>query len=275
LPEKGPDYTVHSIERALAILESLARKPQGLGVTELSQTLRLHKSTVHRLLATLSSFGYAEQDPLTERYKLGRKVLLLGLEILESLDFRKEAAPYLRELVEISRETAQLAVLDGGEIVVVERDRSPEVVTVNLGLRAQVHCTAEGKVLLAYLPREEAIYILETQGMPQHTVNTITDLEYMLSHLEKVRLQGYAINAEELVEGMRSIAAPIFDHSGKAIAALSISGPTSRLTLERIGRLVTVLKEACASISERLGYRPRGPEDRPEESPLSSNSLSS
>jgi len=273
LSEKGPDYTVHSIERALAILESLARRPQGLGVTELSQVLRLHKSTVHRLLSTLSAFGYVEQDSLTERYKLGRKVMLLGLEILENLDFRKEAVPYLRELVEISRETAQLAVLDGGEIVIVERDRSPEVVTVNLGLRAQVHCTAEGKVLLAYLPRDEAIYILETQGMPQHTVNTITDLEYMLSHLEKVRLQGYAINAEELVEGMRSIAAPIFDHSGKAIAALSISGPTSRLTLERIGRLVTVLKEACESISERLGYRPRLAEYQPETSSVSSFNL--
>lgn len=257
MSEKGPDYTVHSIERALAILESLARKPNGLGVTELSQLLRLHKSTVHRLLATLSSFGYVEQDSLTERYKLGRKVLLLGLELLENLDFRKEARPYLQELVEISRETVQLAVLDGGEVVIVERDRSPEVVTINLGLRAQVHCTAEGKVLLAYLPREEIISILETRGMPQHTVNTISDRDSMLSHLEKVRLQGYAINAEELVEGMRGIAAPIFNHSGQAIAALSISGPTSRLTLERIGRLVTVLKEACASISERLGYRPR------------------
>jgi DNA-binding IclR family transcriptional regulator len=86
----------------------------------------------------------------------------------------------------------------------------------------------------------------------------------MLSHLEKVRLQGYAINAEELVEGMRAIAAPIFNHAGKAIAALSISGPTSRLTLERIGRLVTVLKEACEAISERLGYRPRLKADQPE-----------
>jgi len=264
LPEKGPDYTVHSIERALAILESLARSPQGMGVTELGLNLRLHKSTVHRLLSTLTAFGYVEQDSATDRYKLGRKVLLLGLELLENLDFRKEAKPYLRELAEISRETVQLAVLDGGEIVIVERDRSPEVVTVNLGLRAQVHCTAEGKVLLAYLSREEAIYILETQGMPQHTVNTITDLEYMLSHLEKVRLQGYAINAEELAEGMRAIAAPVFNHTGKAIAALSISGPTSRLTLERIGRLVTVLKEACESISERLGYRSRHYEYQPE-----------
>lgn len=252
--ERPPDNAVQSIERALSILESLARRPQGFGVTELGQLLGLHKSTIHRLLSTLLAYGYVEQDPETERYRLGLKLVALAMELLNTLDFRKEAIPYLKELVEISRETVQLAVLDCGEVVVVERDHSPEAVTVNLGLRGQVHCTAEGKVLLAYLPREEVIAILKHQGMPQHTVNTITDLNSMLSHLEKVRTQGYAINAEEFVEGVRAVAAPVFNHNGKVIAAVSISGPTSRLTLERVGRLVTVLKEACFSISSRLGY---------------------
>lgn len=252
--ERPSEKPVHSIERALAILEALGERPEGYGCTELGQLLRLHKSTVHRILSTLQSYGFAEQDPNTERYKLGMKLVYLGLKLLNSLDFRQVARPYMHELVEISRETVQLAVLDGNEVLVVERDQSPEAITVNLGLRCQVHCTAEGKVLLAALPNETVINILKSQGMTQYTVNTITDIEQMLSHLERVRSQGFAINAEELVEGVRSIAAPIYNHNGDVIAALSISGPSSRLTLERISRLVTVLKETCTSISMQLGY---------------------
>lgn len=161
----------------------------------------------------------------------------------------------MKELVEISRETVQLAVLDSGGVVIVERDHSPETIIVNLGLRVDVHCTAEGKILLAYLPEEEIKRMLSKSPLIQHTVNTMTDLNNLLAHLEKVRNQGYAINAEELAEGLRSVAAPVFDHTGRTVAALSISGPTSRLTLERIARLVTVLKEASGSVSARLGYR--------------------
>lgn len=252
---KSTDQAVQSIERALVILETLGQNPHGIGVTELAQSVGLHKSTVHRLLSTLLAFGYVEQDKDTERYGLGMKVLGLGLEVLHNLDFRKEALPYMKELVEMSRETVQLVVLDFGQVVVVERDHSPETITVNLGLRADVHCTAEGKVLLAYLPVEKVLRILNKHEMRQYTMNTITDINNIMAHLEKVRNQGYAINAEELAEGLRAVAAPVFDHTGGVIAALSISGPTSRLTLERIARLVTVLKEACSSLSSRLGYR--------------------
>ena len=257
MADRSSDQAVQSIERALLILETLGQNPQGIGVTELGQSVGLHKSTVHRLLSTLMSIGYVEQDKDTERYRLGIKVLGLGLEVLNNLDFRKEALPYMKELVEISRETVQLAVLDYGEVVIVERDHSPETIIVNLGLRADVHCTAEGKVLLAYLPRDEIIRILSRRPMTQYTVNTMTDVNNLLVHLEKVNNQGFAINAEELAEGLRSIAAPVFDHTGRVIAAISISGPTSRLTLERMARLVTVLKEACSSVSGRLGYRPK------------------
>lgn len=250
-----PENPVQSVERALAILEALGQKSQGYGCTELGQLLGLHKSTVHRLISTLHACGFAEKDPQTERYKLGNKVIYLGLEALNSLDFRRTAIPYMQELVEISRETVQLAVLDNGEVLIVERDQSPEAITVNLGLRGQVHCTAEGKVLLAGLPRENIVNIFEHQEIRRYTANTITDISQMLLHLEKVRAQGFAINAEEMVEGVRAIAAPVYDHNSNVIAALSITGPSSRLTLERIYRLVTVLKESCASISMQLGYR--------------------
>jgi DNA-binding IclR family transcriptional regulator len=255
MTQKNPDNAVQSIERALSIIELLCQHSRGLGVTEIGQKLGLHKSTVHRLLGTLLSKGYAEQNPETERYRASIKLAELGLFILDSLEFRKEAIPFLKELVEVSRETVQLSVLDQGEMVVVERDSYPEPIVVKMGLRSKVHCSAAGKVLLAHLTREQAVSILKEQGMEQYTVNTITDLEFMLAFLNKIKIQGYAINDEEQVEGMRAIAAPVFNHQGKAVAAVSIAGPTSRLTLERIGRLVTVLKETCESISYRLGYK--------------------
>ncbi|MHB8156404.1 MAG: IclR family transcriptional regulator [Desulfocucumaceae bacterium] len=249
-----PENPVHSVERALAILEALGRNSQGYGCTELGQLLGLHKSTVHRLVSTLLSYGFAEKDPYTEKYKLGTKIMHLGLEALNSLDFRKVSIPYLQELVQLSGETVQLAVLDGNEVLILERDHSPEAITVNLGLRGYVHCTAEGKVLLAFIPAEKALALLESRDMHKFTINTITEINQMTSHLEKVRSQGFAINAEEMVDGVRAIAAPVFDHTGKIKAALSITGPSSRLTLERIYRLVTVLKETCTSISMQLGY---------------------
>jgi DNA-binding IclR family transcriptional regulator len=116
-----------------------------------------------------------------------------------------------------------------------------------------MHCTAEGKVLLAYLAPDKAAGMLKGKPFRQYTINTITDIGQLISHLDKVRSQGFAINAEEMVEGVRAIAAPVFDHNGRNIAALSIAGPSSRLSLERIYRLVTVLKETCASISMQLG----------------------
>ena len=263
MAEHAPENPVHSVERALTVLEALGRKPQGYGCTELGQLLQMHKSTVHRIVSTLRACGFAEKDPHTDCYKLGSKIIYLGLKALKNLDFRKTAIPYMQELVEISRETVQLAVLDRGEILIVEQDQSPEAVTVNLGLRGQVHCTAEGKALLAGLPNEKVVEILNSQGMQRHTVNTITETGRMISHLEKVRAQGFAVNAEETVEGVRAIAAPVYDHTGNIIAALNITGPSSRLTLERVYRLVAVLKETCESLSMQLGYRREPPGDTP------------
>ncbi|MCL6478619.1 MAG: IclR family transcriptional regulator [Peptococcaceae bacterium] len=254
MAEHSLENPVQSVERALAILDALGRKPQGYGCTELGQLLGLHKSTVYRIISTLQAYGFADKDPQTDRYKLGTKIMYLGLEALNSLDFRKVAIPYMQELAQISRETIQLAVLDGNEVLIVEQVLSPEAITVNLGLRSQIHCTATGKVLLAYLPTDNAINILKSQEIHQYTINTITEINQMISHLEKVRSQGFAINAEEMVEGVRAIAVPVYNHNGTVIAALSITGPSSRLSLERIYRLVTVLKETSASISMQLGY---------------------
>jgi DNA-binding IclR family transcriptional regulator len=253
MADHSAEHPVHSVERALVILEALGRNSHGYGCTELGQLLGLHKSTVYRLVSTLLTYGFVEKDPQNDKYRLGTKIMHLGLEALNNLDFRKVALPYIQELVQISRETVQLAVLEGKDVLVLERDHSPEAITVNLGLRGEMHCTAEGKVLLAYLAPDKAAGMLKGKPLRQYTINTITDIGQLISHLDKVRSQGFAINAEEMVEGVRAIAAPVFDHNGRNIAALSIAGPSSRLSLERIYRLVTVLKETCASISMQLG----------------------
>ncbi|MEW6771912.1 MAG: IclR family transcriptional regulator [Bacillota bacterium] len=248
-------YAVHSVERALSILEALGANPEGTGVTRLGKELGLHKSTVHRLLNTLMKYGFVEQDEATERYRLGMRFISLGLSFLHQLDFRREVLPYLKELAEITGETTQLGVLEGSEVLYLERCQSQETITVNLGLKAPAHCAAEGKVLLAYLPEDRLREYFQTQTLRQFTINTIVNPEQLLLHIERVRAQGYAVSAEELADSLRGLAAPIMDVHGRVVAAVGIVGPASRLTLERINRLIIVLQESCHSVSLHLGYR--------------------
>lgn len=248
---------VHSVERALSILEALGANPEGAGVTRLGKELGLHKSTVHRLLATLAKYGFVEQDEATKCYRLGMRFVSLGLNFLHQLDFRREVLPHLKELAEITGEMTQLGVLERNEVLYLERFQSQETITVNLGLRLPAHCTAEGKVLLGYLPVNRLQEFLATQPLRQFTINTIVNPEQLCLHLERVRAQGYAVSAEEFADGLRGVAAPILDLEGKAVAAVGIAGPASRLTLERINRLINILRESCYSVSLLLGCRKR------------------
>lgn len=248
-------YAVHSVERALVILEALGRNPAGVGVTKLGKDLGLHKSTVHRLLATLAKYGFVEQDEATESYRLGMKFVSLALNFLNQLDFRREVLPYLKELAEVTGETTQLAVLEGGEVLYLERCQSPEAITVNLGLRVPAYCTAEGKVLLAFLSEDRLEKYLEAHQFKQYTINTIVNPDQLRLHIQRVRMQGFAVSAEEYADSLRGVAAPVFDCNGRAVAALGIAGPANRLTLERINRLIQILQESCYSISLRLGYQ--------------------
>lgn len=259
MPQKSADYAVQSLEKALALLDMLSTHADGLGVTELGQKLGMHKSTVHRLLATLVTCGYVDQDPLTDRYRPGIKLVGIGLQILGQLDFRQEAQPYLKELAEFSRETVHLSVLDNGDVVVVDRHFYPGTVTVNIGFRLPAHCTAAGKVLLAFRPFDEVRRVIKEESLSRFTANTITSIDLLFFQLDRIKVQGYAVSAEEYAEGIRAIAAPIRDHTGQPVAAVSILGPASRLSIDRMGRLITVLTETCHSISCRLGYpKPAG-----------------
>ncbi|MES1038798.1 IclR family transcriptional regulator [Peribacillus simplex] len=250
---------VKSVSRALDIITIVSLKKGGLGVTEISKQIDINKSSVYRILSTLVQYGYIEQDSETERYKLGYKFLEVSSKLLESIDLRSEARQYLQELENTTNEVIHLVVYDQGEVVYIEKLEGNETLRMHskVGKRAPMHCTSVGKAILAYLPPNVVLNILEQKGMPMHTDKTITNKDDFLQELNQVRIKGYALDLEENEYGITCIAVPIFDHSGKVIAAVSISGPTMRMTDQRIDLLQLQMIQIGKKISTRLGFESR------------------
>ncbi|MFF2854680.1 IclR family transcriptional regulator [Peribacillus sp. NPDC058002] len=250
---------VKSVSRALDIITIVSLKKGGLGVTEISKQIDINKSSVYRILSTLVQYGYIEQDSETERYKLGYKFLEISSKLLESIDLRSEARQYLQELENTTNEVIHLVVYDQGEVVYIEKLEGNETLRMHskVGKRAPMHCTSVGKAILAYLPSNVVLNILEQKGMPRHTDKTITNKDDFLQELIQVRIRGYALDLEENEYGITCIAVPIFDHSGKVIAAVSISGPTMRMTDQRIDLLQIQMIQIGKKISTRLGFESR------------------
>lgn len=249
------EKAVQSIERAIRILEELATEKEGLGVTELSQRVQLHKSTVHRILNTLLLYGYVEQNPHTERYRLGMKLLYLGGAILDRMDIRSEARDILDALAKEVNETVHLVVPEGDKAIYVDKIDSRRTIRMysQIGRRAPYHASAVGKAILAFLPKEEAETII-SKGLERYTKNTITDPEKLRNHLEMIRRKGYAIDEEENEVGIRCIGAPVFDHTGRVVAAVSISGSILTVTRDKIPELSKKVVDSARRISEKLGW---------------------
>ncbi len=254
---KGSENTVQSIDRVIDILEALAEEKGVCGLTTLSHKTGLHKSTVHRLLNTLLQRGYIEKEPGNDNYQLGMKLLFLGSAILDRMDIRRIAKPFLEEISKLTREVVHLAILDNGETVYIDKvegtDSSIRMYS-QIGKRGPVHCTGVGKVLLSGLDNSEVDGILKEKGMSQYTENTITDINEFKAHLEEVRQKGYALDEREHEEGIRCIAVPIYDLKGKIIAAISVSGPVMRFTKERVADLQGELLKTSQNISYQLGH---------------------
>jgi IclR family transcriptional regulator, KDG regulon repressor len=250
------DNMVKSVGRALDIITLVSSKKSGLGVTEIAKQIDINKSSVYRILSTLVQYGYVEQDVETGRYKLGYKFLDISSKLLESIDIRTEARPYLLDLESETNEVIHLAVWDQGEVVYIEKLEGNETLRMHskVGKRAPMHCTSVGKAILAYLPINVVQDIIERKGLPMHTTTTITEKETFLKELIKIRHNGYALDLEENEYGITCVAVPIFDHLGKVIASISISGPTMRMTEERLEQLKVKMMEAGRNISGRLGY---------------------
>lgn len=225
MSKKQPTYPLRALDKSLIILEILSQENSPLSIAELSERLAMYPSTVHRILDTLRYWGYAEQDSDTQKYQLGLKVLELGMAKLRGMELVKEAVPYLKELRDQSNETVHLAILDEGEVLYLAKEESSQGIRMvsKVGKRVPVHCTALGKALLAYLEEKETEKILKEKGLPRFTDNTVTDEEEIKKELHKVKEQGFAQDREEYEKGVRCIAAPIKNHEGKVVAAISIS----------------------------------------------------
>src|SRR5437588_8341125 len=251
---------VRSVERAIAILDLLRQGGWRTGA-DVARELGVHRSTALRLLATLERQSFVERDQRTARYKLGRRLAQLASVVTGELDLRSLARPVCEELATAAGETATLDVLAGDVIVPIEQaTASTSVVGVNwLGRRTPVHCTASGKVILAFGPASVRERLLGTQ-LEQVTPHTITVRAELESQLDAARTAGVAHTYEELEVGLDAIAAPVFGADGDVVAALDVSGPSHRLRAAGRPDLDRLTKEGAADISRRLGYRGRRPE---------------
>lgn len=249
------ENVVKSVDRALKIVQLISDRKQ-MGVTEIANHIDINKSAVFRILATLVKHGYVEKDPQTHQYKLGYQFLEISSNLLESIDLRTEAMPYLRELEVVTNEVIHLVVYDQGEVVYIEKLEGNETLRMHskVGRRAPMHCTGVGKMILAHLPQPMVASIIEQKGLPAHTERTITDKDAFFRELAHIQAQGYALDNEENEEGITCIAAPIFNHLKEITAAISISGPTMRMTEERLEALKEKITDASRNISRRLGY---------------------
>jgi DNA-binding IclR family transcriptional regulator len=252
------EYIIQAVDHALDLLEQFQGDVDELGVTELSKRLKLHKNNVFRLLATLESRSYIEQNRVTENYRLGLKTLELGQTFIKQMGLLRQSRPVLESLVKECNETTYVAILKDSYIVyldVVETDMTVRVVP-RVGSRLPAYCTAAGKIQLAYMTDEELDHYLPNKELKGYTANTITDRDAFKEHLRKVAEQGYALDNEEMDIGVCCVGAPIRDYTRRIIGAVSISGPSMRFSPERIEKeLIPLVKRAGEDISTKLGFQ--------------------
>ena len=261
LPEKRPGNLIQTIERVSLILDRVGQNPQGVSIKELSSELNLPKGTIHRILSSLSYFGYIRQDAATKNYSLGLKLIELASLLSGQLDLRRVAEPTLRELAEKTGETAYMVVLDGSEVVYIEKIESQQLtgglkMASKVGSRNPLHSCAVGKTLLSFFPEQELDRLIRKKGLSRRTVNTITEPERLKEQLKVVRAQGYALDDEENEEGIRCLAAPVFDEKGGPVAAISVSGPAFRVTKKVLQQVLRKeVTEAAREISRKMGFK--------------------
>jgi DNA-binding IclR family transcriptional regulator len=253
--KSADDNPSTAVERALAILEATAQR-SGMTNAEISRKLRIPKSSASYLLRTLERGGYLRREREGGQYRLGLKVLSLSHRALADLDFRQVAQPILRQLVESSKLTAHLAVLDQGQAVYIEKADAPGFIKMDtwVGRRMDLHSTSVGKALAAYLPAPELEAILKARGLNKRTPLTITAIPRLLRELEKVRHQGYAVDEEENNLGVRCVAAPVFNTLGEVEASVGLTGTVAQLARGSVPKVAELVREAARKISQQMGY---------------------
>ncbi|OUR75459.1 IclR family transcriptional regulator [Alphaproteobacteria bacterium 46_93_T64] len=248
---------VQSITRALAILNTIASSASGMKLTEIARELSLAPSTTHRLLTTLQEERYVQYDRDTSRWQVGIQAFVSGNGFLSSRDLVSVARPYMRRMMEENGETVNLAISEGDDVIYMAQVESREMMRVysKPGNRVPLHCSGVGKAMLMLMAEKDINRIFQIAGLPKLTDKTLLDLPSLKAELNKSRQRGFATDDEEHAVGLRCVASVIYDEYAEPYAALSISGPTARISTGRLLKLGETVKQFSADITAALGGR--------------------
>lgn len=255
--KEGTRKIIGSVQRAIDILNLFNDRVSELGVTDVAKALDLHKSTVSGLIQTLEINGYLEQNPENKKYRLGLKLIERASVLLNQFEIRDIALPYLEELHSWCDEAINLAIRDETQVVYIERllSSQPLGMRTEVGKRASVHSTALGRAMLSCLSDSELVHMAHSMSLDGVTERTITTPQALIDDVKATRVRGYAIDDEENELGARCVSAPILNHLGEPVAAISISVPLPRIPYEKLDYFGAKVVEVAGKISSQLGYR--------------------
>ena len=253
---RGQKQRAQTVDKALLVLDAVADSDEPVSLTTLVAETRLEKTTTHRLARSLADGGLLRFDPESRNYTLGWRLIELGALASQRNQALSVADPYLNKLRDETGETIHLGAYDNGEIVYLAQKSSSAAVVVRarIGQRRPLHSTAMGKALLAFGPDNWLMSLLAQPKLEAFTENTIRDKEELQAHLHRIQRSGFAIDDEEMTQGIRCVAAPIMDYKGLAVAAISATGPAFRVSRGELDRLTVAVSEAARAISSELGY---------------------
>src|SRR5215813_12584559 len=236
-------YRIHVIDRAAQILDCFGFDHQELSVSEIGAKTHLHRSTAHRILMALEYNDLIQQDPENGKYRLGIKLFRLGHQAVSHLNLREICRPFLNRVMEETKETVHLAVLDEDQVLYLDKVEGPHALRMpsRVGRRIPTYCTSLGKAMLSCLDDQEVKNTLRVQVLRPYTVNTVKTLSHLVTDLRMIRKRGYAVDNEEIELGLRCVGVPIKDYTGAMVAAMSVAAPSARLSSQKIptvGRLL-------------------------------------
>lgn len=248
-------YKVQALDRAFAVLDLLGESSTPLGLAQVASSLQLHKSTAHRFLMVLERHHMVERTA-NGKFRLGLRLFEYGNRAIEQYDLRERAQPHLRRLVAETEETAHLCILEQAHVIYIDKiepARSVRMIT-RVGASNPLYCTSVGKAMLAFLPEERIEEIIRKIKFERFTPRTIATIEALRTEIEKTRRRGYAIDDEEYEEGLRCIAVPILDAQRNPVAAVSVSGPSFRVTAHKLPSIANNLLHCVRNISMDMGF---------------------
>jgi len=250
---EGKYFFIRSLAKGLKIMELLSNN-EALSVTQVAKLMNMNRAGSHRFLSTLKELGYADKDE-SSRYYLTSKIIELGMKVLDRFEIRKIARPFLQELSTKFNESVNLGYFNGEEVLTIDKIDSTEILRMDAGIGGgePAYCTSLGKAILAFLPDTQLEEYLQEIELTPFTPNTVISKDKLKEELMHIKENGYSIDDEELSVGLRCVGAPLFDHSGQALYAISISGPSIRMGSKRIEEIQRELKKICKNLSGKMG----------------------